>query len=52
MIVTSFSGSRPTFLSITRVAMSEDEPTLDTPIFLPLIWSTPVIAAGAMNTNG
>jgi len=28
------------------VAISDDEPTFDTPIFLPLIWSTVVISAG------
>src|SRR5207245_1814115 len=52
MIVTSLSGSRPSLRSATRVAMSDDEPTLDTPTFLPLRSPVFLMSDKTSRTNG
>src|SRR5207247_3799672 len=51
-MLTSLSGSSPIFRRATRVAISEDEPGLDTPTFLPLRSFTVLISATTSRTKG
>jgi hypothetical protein len=51
-MVTSCSGSSPTRRSPTRVAMSEEEPTLATPTRSPRSCSTLVTLWGTNSWNG
>ena len=52
MIVTSLSASRPIRFSAARVAISDDDPTVDTPIFLPFRSFMVLMSAATSRTNG